>query len=82
MISFGPKKTATTSDADKIKAMRNAAAQRTMASIESVRATFAALQARGVKVSGEQKEVLVQLVEGLAPLLPGEAVESDDDEYY
>ena len=69
-------------ESHKIKAMRNAAAQRAMTSIEQVNATFPALQERGVRGAGEQTEALARLVEGLAPHLPAEAIESDDDEYY
>ena len=53
-----------------------------MTSIEQVNATFPALQERGVRGAGEQTEALARLVDGLAPYLPAEAIESDDDEYY
>ena len=66
----------------KIKAMRSAAAQRAMVSIEAVRATFPALQARGIAVPPEHTDALVQLVTGLTPLLPAADIDSDDDEYY
>ena len=73
---------AAAAESHKIKAMRNAAAQRAMTSIEQVKATFPALQERGVRGAGEQTEALARLVEKLAPHLPAEVIESDDDEYY
>lgn len=64
----------------KIKALRNAAALRAMTSIETVKATFPALQKCGVRGAGEQQteEALERLVEKLKPHLPTEAY---DDEY-
>ena len=66
----------------KIKAMRSAAAQRAMLSIETVEKTFPALQARGIAVPPEATETLAQLVGRLTPLLPAADIDSDDDEYY
>ena len=73
---------AAAAEGHKIKAMRSAAAQRTMAAIEGVEKTFPALHARGVAVPPEATETLAQLVAGLTPLLPAADIDSDDDEYY
>ena len=73
---------ATAAEQHKIKAMRSAAAQRAMVSIETVEKTFPALQARGIAVPPEATETLAQLVSGLTPLLPAADIDSDDDEYY
>ena len=73
---------AAAAEGHKIKAMRSAAAQRTMAAIEGVEKTFPALHARGIAVPPEATETLAQLVGGLTPLLPAADIDSDDDEYY
>ena len=68
----------------KLKAMRNAAAQRAAASIELLRTTLRHVAERGVAVAAPptQQATLDELAARLAPLLPGPAVESDDEEYY
>ena len=74
---------AAAAEAHKLKATRGAAARRALdATQEVLRKALPALAERGVAVAAEQREALEALLARLTPLLPAEAAESDDDEYY
>lgn len=70
-------------EADKLKATRGAAARRAVDSIdEMLRKALPALAERGVAAAAEQRDTLEQLLARLTPLLPVDAPDSDDDEYF